>query len=165
MKPSPHKLALFALIYFALMMGLWVLYTSTIKAWELIIGAAAAVIATIATAVVEQQRFAQFSPAPKWLLYLLTLPWFVLRDTALVYRAAIKYALRKKSDGYLVAVDFDSGSEDARSSARRALVTALTTIPPNSVVVGIDRTNNKLLLHMLAPDDIPWFVTQMGGRA
>lgn len=147
------------------MMGLWVLYTSSAHVWELVAGGAAAVLATIATAIVEEQRFAQFAPDARWLIYFFMLPWFVLRDTALVYRAAMKYALKQKSDGYLIALDFDSGGDDARSSARRSLVTTLTTVPPNSVVIGIDRTNNKILLHMLAPDDVPWFVKQLGGHA
>lgn len=164
MKAALAKLALYAVLYFISMMGLWVLYTSTVSLWELVIGAAAAVLATIATATVEEQRFARFAPDPKWLLYFFSLPWFVLRDTALVFRAAFKYALKQKSDGYLVSVDFDPGGEDARSTARRALVTALSTIPPNSIVVGIDRKNKKILLHMLAPDDVPWITTRLGAH-
>jgi multisubunit Na+/H+ antiporter MnhE subunit len=164
MRVAPLKLALFAAVYFVSMMGLWVLYTSTVRFWELIFGGGAAILATIAAAVVEEQRFAQFAPDPKWLLYFITLPWSVLRDTALVYRAAVKYALNQKSDGYLISVDFESGGDDARSSARRALATALATIPPNSIVVGIDRKQNKVLLHMLTPDDIPSTLTRLGAQ-
>ena len=163
-KTSLVKYTFFALVYFVAMMGLWVLYTDTVKFYELLVGSGAALLATFATALVQQERFAEFAPDPKWLLYFAYMPWYALRDTVVVFRAAFKYMLKQKSDGYLVAVDYDPGGDDPRSGARRTLETVLTTIPPNSVVIGIDRHANKMLLHMLSPGEISWVTRRLGAK-
>ena len=152
----------FAAVNFAFLMGLWVLYTSKFTIGELATGAAASLLATWGAAVVQEHHFAAFAPRPKWMVYFLLMPWFVLRDTAVVFRAALKYATHRKSDGYLVQSEFHAGGDDAHSTARRALAATLTTIAPNSVVVGIDGEHDVVLLHLLAPDDVPWVTRQMG---
>ncbi len=164
-KVSHSKVAAHLVIHLSVMMGLWVLYTSTVKVGELLVGAGAAALATYGTAIVQEQRFAQFAPKPEWLLYFALMPWYTIRDTAVVFRAAFKYILKQKSDGYLMAVDFDSGGDDPRSSARRTLEVALTTIPPNSIVVGIDRRARKMLLHMVAPADTSWVTRRLGAKS
>jgi multisubunit Na+/H+ antiporter MnhE subunit len=161
-KVSRSRFAAFAALNFVVMMGLWVVYTFSVKPSELLTGAAAAVLATIGMAVVKGQDFARFSPEVKWLLYFVPLPWTVLKDTAVVFRAAVKYALKRKSDGYLMAVKFDAGGEDPKSSARRALATTLTNIAPNSVLIGIDRKNNVALVHLLSPANVPEPLRQLG---
>lgn len=154
----------FAIVNYVIMLGLWFLYTASLTFSELLAGAAAAVLATIGMAVVQEQNFARFSPEAKWLLYLLPLPWSVLKDTAIVFAAAAKYALYRKSDGYLIRVPFDAGGEDAKSSARRAMAIALTTIAPNSILIGIDREANAALVHLLSPAAVPDPLRQLGGR-
>ena len=162
MKVSPYKIVIFFVVHWIVMMGLWVLYTSTATLYELLVGALASVLAAIGTAIVQEKQFAKFSPQPKWLLYFAFMPWYAAKDTMIVFLAAFKYAARKKSDGYLLAVDFDAGGDDARSSARRALEVALTTIPPNSIVIGIDRKRNKMLMHMLRPSGMTWVTRELG---
>ncbi len=162
MKVSPYKLVAFFIVHWIVMMGLWVLYTSTAKFYELLVGAGAAVLAVIGTAVVQEKQFAKFAPRPKWLLYIAFMPWYAIKDTLIVFLAAFKYAARKKSDGYLLAVNFEAGGDDARSSARRALEIALTTIPPNSIVIGIDRKGLKMLMHMLRPSPMTWVTRELG---
>lgn len=156
------KFAAFVIADFIAMAAVWLLFTWTWKLSGLLAGTCAAAIGTIAIVVVKDQDFARFSPKPKWLLHVVALPWAVLKDTVIVFRAGAKYALKRKSDGYLVAVDFNAGGDDQRSSARRALATALTTIPPNSIVLGIDKKANKVLLHMLAPAEIPRVIHELG---
>jgi hypothetical protein len=47
----------------------------------------------------------------------------------------------------LKAVQFDAGERDAPSATRRTVATMLLTIPPDSVVIGIDGHNGEMLLH------------------
>ncbi len=162
MKVSPYKLAAFFIAHWLVMMGLWVLYTSTATLYELLIGAGAAVLAAFATALVQEKQFAKFAPNPKWLLYIAYMPWYAVKDTVIVFQAAFKYMVRQKSDGYLLAVNFDAGGDDPRSSARRALEVTLTTIPPNSIVIGIDRGGSKMLMHMLRPSGLSRVTRELG---
>jgi multisubunit Na+/H+ antiporter MnhE subunit len=161
-KISPLRFAAFSVVNFAILLGLWFLYTCSFNVSELLAGAGAAALATIGTAVVQEQDFARFSPDLKWFRYFLPLPWTVLKDTVLVFRATVKYGSSGKSDGYLIAVDFNAGGEDPKSAARRAMATTLTNIAPNSIVVGIDRENNKVLLHLRWPADVPQVLRQLG---
>lgn len=162
MKVSPYKIAIFFIVHWIVMMGLWVLYTSTATLYELLVGTAAALLAAIGTAIVQEKQLAKFAPNPKWLLYFAYMPWYAAKDTLVVFRAAFKYMLRQKSDGYLLAVNFDAGGDDPRSSARRALEIALTTIPPNSIVIGIDRKGHKMLMHLLRPSGMSWVTRELG---
>lgn len=146
------------------MTGFWILFTWSAEASELLAGVCAGAIATVAVVVVKDQDFARFSPKPQWWLYFLLLPWEVLKDTVIVFRASLQYAFKGKSEGYLVAADFDAGGDDHRSSARRALATTLTTIPPNTVVLGIDKKANKALVHMIWPVEIPRVIRELGAR-
>jgi len=161
---SPFRFAAFAVVNFVVMLGLWFLYTASLTLSELPAGAGAAVLATIGMAVVQGQNFARFAPDPRWFRYALPLPWSVLKDTAIVFRAAAKYALKRKSDGYLIAIPFTAGGDDPKSSARRAMAIALTTVAPNSIVIGIDRKTNTALLHLLSPAPLPDPLRQLGER-
>jgi hypothetical protein len=60
-------------------------------------------------------------------------------------------ALREEVDGAFRVIHFDAGGDDAHSVARRALVVAGVSLPPNSFVVSIDAERGRLLIHNLVP--------------
>jgi hypothetical protein len=62
-------------------------------------------------------------------------------------------------------VPFDSGGDDPESAARRALAIMYTTIPPNFVVVGIDRKKNLMLVHQVSPTPTPLIAKRLGAKA
>lgn len=162
--PRRHwpKFALFWIINWAVLLGLWFLYTSTPKVSELLVGAGAAALAATGSAVVQGQGFAQFAPRPKWLLLFLTEPWYVLSGTAAIFWAMLKRIAGKPSEARFKAFPFDAGGDDHASGARRALAIALTTVPPNFIVVGIDREHNFMLVHQVSPSGAPWVSKQVG---
>ena len=162
MADSALKFAFFWLATFAVLLGLWFLYVCTFNIPELLVGAGAAALAATATAVVEGQRFAQFSPRPKWLALFLTEPWYALTGTAAIWWALLKRIAGKPSEAQLKAIKFDAGGDDPESAARRALALTLTTIPPNFVVIGIDREHNLMLIHQVSPSGTPWVAKQLG---
>jgi hypothetical protein len=51
--------------------------------------------------------------------------------------------------GRLAVAAFDAGLEDAPARGRCALLEALGSFAPNSIIVGIDRERNLVLLHQL----------------
>ncbi len=162
---SVFTLAIFAVVNFAVLLGLWFLYTATPKLSELLVGVAAALIATVATAVVQGQNFARFRPKVKWLLLFLLEPWYVLTGSWDIFIALIKHILGRQSEAQLKAVRFDAGSaENSNDAARRALAIALTTIPPNFIVIGIDTKGNLMLIHQVSPSATPFVAKQVGAK-
>jgi multisubunit Na+/H+ antiporter MnhE subunit len=161
---AAFRFALFWIVTFGLLLGLWFLYTDSLNVPELLVGAGAAVLASTGAAVVEGQRFAQFSPKPQWLLLFLTEPWYALTDSAAILWALMKRIAGRKSDAQFKVVRLDAGGDDNESAARRALAIALTTIPPNSIVIGIDRRRNLMLIHQVLPTGTPWVTRQVGAH-
>ncbi|MDP9209825.1 MAG: hypothetical protein M3O65_15325 [Actinomycetota bacterium] len=56
--------------------------------------------------------------------------------------------------GVFRVVPFPSDADDARSAARRALVTVLASVAPNTVVVGVEGAEGaevEMLVHQLVP--------------
>jgi multisubunit Na+/H+ antiporter MnhE subunit len=157
--------ALFWIIDWGVLLGLWFLYTDTPTISELLAGAAAAAIAATATTVLELQTFGRFWARPRWLMLFLTQPWYVLTGSAAIFWALLRRIAGKESEAQLKAVQFDTGGEDDESAARRALAITLNTIPPNSIVIGIDRENQVLLMHEMVPSPIPATLKQLGAKA
>jgi hypothetical protein len=49
------------------------------------------------------------------------------------------------------AIPFRSGGDDARASARRALIVPAISVSPNTYVIGIDEGGDLMLVHQLIP--------------
>jgi hypothetical protein len=72
---------------------------------------------------------------------------------------------RRCAEGCFQAFPFTARGEDARAIARRTLTILYTTLPPNTIVIGIDRRRNQLLLHLLEPAPLPDTVRRLETRA
>ena len=57
----------------------------------------------------------------------------------------------RRATGRLRTVPIDPGGDDPGSAARRALVIAGGSLPPNALVVTIDRGSERMLVHQLIP--------------
>jgi len=127
----------------ALLFGLYLLYAG-ISAHEAIVGAGAAAIAAAAVEAVRGAEHPRFLPHIAWLGRALRLPYQILRDNALLVRN-----LADGGQGRFVRIPFDAGGSDAHGIAQRTLETFYRTTPPNSIVIGIDRERNEILMHVL----------------
>ena len=149
---------------FFLLLGLWMVFVSMPKVDELLVGIGAALIAAFADGVVKAERFASFYPHLKSIVLVFWEPWYALDGTAAIFAALAKHLMGKKSEAQLRAVPFDSGGDDPESAARRALAIMYTTIPPNFVVVGIDRKRDLMLVHQVSPTPTPLIAKRLGAK-
>jgi multisubunit Na+/H+ antiporter MnhE subunit len=131
---------------------LWLAFVDTFAPAELLLGLVAAAVAATAADLVRSQDLVRFELAPRWLRDLYRLPWQVLRDTWLLAVALWRHCTGHPVRGAFRVVPFPSEADDARSAARRALVTALVSVAPNSVVVGVEGGEGEMLVHQLVPD-------------
>jgi multisubunit Na+/H+ antiporter MnhE subunit len=130
---------------------LWLAFVDTFARQEVIAGLVAAAVAATAAELVRSQELVRFRLDPRWLRGLPGLPWQVLRDTWLLTVALWRHCTGHPVRGVFRVVPFPSEADDNRSAARRALVTVLASVAPNTVVVGVEGDEGELLVHQLVP--------------
>ncbi len=158
------KIVLLWLAEFFVLLGMWLLFVSNLHISDLLVGVAAAAIATTADEVVKSQHFVRFRPRLSWLLMVFWEPWYVLTGTASIWWALARKLVGRKSEALFKAIAFDTGRDDSKSAARRALAIILTTIPPNFVVIGIDRDSQRMLIHQVSPTSTPLVTRKLGAK-
>ena len=162
MQGRVFKAAVFSSIEFLFLIGLWMLFVSSMQLAEFAAGIAAAALGAVADGLVKSQRFAQFRPRLKWLWLFAWEPWYALTGTVAIFRALARRLAGKKSEAQFRVVPFRSGGDDSEAAARRSLAITLTTIPPNFIVVGIDKQRNFMLVHQVSPTGTPLITKKLG---
>jgi hypothetical protein len=141
---------------FVLAGAFYLLLIDTTDLPELYVGIAAAVIAALAFEVSREQGFAEVSLSPLWLRGAWRLLERVPVDAVRVGAAAVAQLVRpRRARGRLHAIPFDACADEPRDAGRRALAEALGSLPPNTIVIGIDTERGLLLAHQLAPGGRP----------
>ena len=144
----------FWIAWYLPMVLLWLAFVDTLAIQEVVAGLVAAAIAATAAELAWSQDLVRFRLDPRWLRGLPGLPWQVLRDTWLLTVALWRHCTGNPVRGVFRVVPFPSDADDARSAARRALVTVLASVAPNTVVVGVEGTEGtgvEMLVHQLVP--------------
>jgi multisubunit Na+/H+ antiporter MnhE subunit len=131
---------------------LWLAFVDTLAPAEVALGLVAAAIAATAADLVRSQDLVRFRMEPRWLRGLSRLPWQALRDCWLLTVVLWRHCAGHPARGVFRVVPFPSEADDARSAARRALVTALVSVAPNTLVVGVEGSEGELLIHQLVPE-------------
>jgi hypothetical protein len=116
------------------------------------LGLVAAAVAATAAELVQSQDLVRFRLEPRWLRDVHRLPWQVLRDCWLLAAALWRHCTGRPVRGVFRVVPFPGEADDASSAGRRALVTALVSVAPNTVVVGVEGAGGEMLIHQLVPE-------------
>ena len=147
--------------------GLWLLFTGTFSLHELLIGIIAALLASVGMVVVTICYSTPFSPTAKDVLAMWRLPWYVVSDTWVVLLVAAKDLIgMHRADSLFRVVPFEAGAKgDPRKSARRVLAVVYSTMAPNSIVLGVNVSDQKLLFHQIKRSSVPKMTRQLGADA
>lgn len=142
----------------------WWLLAGNVGTSELLAGAVTSIVATIASGVVRRSELASFRPRLRWLLGAPRIAVDVLEGLWVLVKALRDHLAGRPSRALFRAVSFDSGGDDFESAARRALVVMLTTLPPNFVVLGVDREQGLLVVHQVEKSPPPAVAKMLGAR-
>jgi multisubunit Na+/H+ antiporter MnhE subunit len=143
----------FWLFWYLPLFGLWILFVDTLAAEELILGAISAAAAATAADVVRAQDLVRFRMRARWLLGFAGLPKRTVTDSWLLAVALWRQLRRPGSvHGLFRVLPFPVEGDDATAAARRALVTGVVSIAPNTYVVGVERNEGCMLVHQLVRD-------------
>ena len=141
------------LIYAGALLGMWIVLAGQPDVQDLVAGSAAAVLAVGVGYLVSQRGQMVPSVRVADLRTLAAVPWQVVVETGQVFAlAARKAAGRPVAPGALRTVPVDAGT-DARgwpAARREAVLTALLSAAPNTIVVDIDMEAGTALVHRLA---------------
>jgi multisubunit Na+/H+ antiporter MnhE subunit len=156
--PRARPQATFWVAWYVPLVVLWLAFVDTLATAEVLLGLVAAAVAATAAELVRAQDLVRFRLEWSWLRGLWRLPWQVLGDSWAL-AVVLWWRLRGRPvKGALRVVPFPVEADDARSAGRRALVTAVVSLTPNTYVVGIEGDEGFALLHQLVPgpaDPIP----------
>jgi multisubunit Na+/H+ antiporter MnhE subunit len=129
---------------------LWLLFTSSLDAQEVVAGVVASSISAFAVSLVQAREEFRFRPRLRWLLKARILPGQVITD-CWVLTVALWQRLSSSSvpRGSFKTFRFQHVADDPESAARRALITAAVSLTPNTYVVAFDRDKQELVVHQL----------------
>ena len=150
------------LIWAGALLGMWIVLAGQPDVQDLVAGSAAAVLAVGVGYLLSQRGKMVPSVRVADLRTLAALPWQLVVETGQVFAlAARKAAGPPAAPGALRTVPVDVGT-DVRgwpAARREAVLTALLSAAPNTVVVDIDMEAGTALVHRLAgapePDERP----------
>lgn len=135
------------------LLGMWIVLAGQPDAQDLVAGSVAAVLAVGVGYLVSQRGRMVPSVRAADLQTLAAVPWQVVAETGQVFAlAARKASGRPAAPGALCTVPLDAGP-DVRgwpAARREAVLTALLSAAPNTVVVDIDMESGTALVHRLA---------------
>ena len=141
------------LVYAGLLLGLWIVLAGQPDTQDLVAGSVVAVLAVGFGYLLSKRGAMVPSVRPADLRTLAAVPWQVVAETGQVFAlAARKAAGRTVAPGVLRTVPLDAGP-DVRgwpAARREAVLTALLSAAPNTVVVDIDMEAGTALVHQLA---------------
>jgi multisubunit Na+/H+ antiporter MnhE subunit len=159
------KHVIFWLAEWIILALLWLALVGKLEWGEIWIGLAASALAAGAATRVNGRNFARFYPEIRWILAGWRIPGYLVGDAVFIYAALIELLfLRKPIASRILAVPFPSAGSDERSVTRRALSTILTSISPNSVVIGIDQQEKLMLVHQIRPTGVPNLTRILAGK-
>ncbi len=132
---------------------LWIALNHSSQTADLVLGAICAVAATAMVAGASRVAGARFGGRPAWVRHLLPIPGRVVRDTGRVL--ATLFGGAHRHPGAVHRVRFDPGTNNPRDTGRRALVVAVLSTAPNTIVVSAPEDSGVLYVHTLVPPAPP----------
>jgi multisubunit Na+/H+ antiporter MnhE subunit len=151
----PGRLSLVAggLIYAGALLGMWIVLAGQPDIQDLVVGSVAAVLAVGTGYLVSDRGKMVPSAQVADLRTVVGVPWQVVAETGQVFALAARKAVgRPVAPGALCTVPVDVGT-DVRgwpAARREAVLTALMSAAPNTIVVDIDMEAGTALVHQLA---------------
>lgn len=121
--------------------------------------AGVAVACGVTGALAREEGFVEAQILPWWLLGSWRLIYQIPQDIGIVcWEALAQMVAPRPVRGSFRAHRFDVTEETPQAVGRRALVEALGSVAPNSIVIGVDAERGLLLVHQLrrqgAPQDL-----------
>lgn len=142
---------------------LWVTFTATLKAHELILGLLSTAITMLFFWNVLRTETMSIDLHLRDLLLARQLPGTIVKDCWLVTVVLFKDLFGKEKAGsFYRACGFKTSRRDPLLVGRSALAVAYSSMSPNMIAIGIDPAQSLMLFHQIRRDSISDFNQQLG---
>jgi multisubunit Na+/H+ antiporter MnhE subunit len=139
----------------------WLIFAASVNAQEWAFGTFAAAGGVVAFQVSTQALPICFKPPFQALLHAWRLPSLILQGTWILIEELARTIQKKRRNSVFRLAPFHATGIDSRSAARRALAIIFGTLPPNSLIIGIDRKSGAILFHQLRKEPLPHLVRRV----
>lgn len=134
------------LVWWAVLAALELLLISSVSVSEVVLALGLGLVGGLVATAARSAEPVSWTPDVRWLRWLLSLPFAVVRDTGAVLRAAFSGAR-----GSWRTVESSQGAGDgSREGAWRALAVLVLSASPATVVAEVDHDTGRLLVHDFA---------------
>ena len=149
------KAALWGASSWVVLFVAWFIFAASLNPQEWVAGLSAAAAGVIAFQVSNRAEPLCFNPPFKAVLQAFRLPTLIIRGTLVLIAELVRRMKRKQKRSAFRLAPFHATAADCRSAARRALAITFGTLPPNSLIIGIDRDPGLILFHQLRKQPLP----------
>lgn len=140
---------------------LWLLFVCQITTGEVLIGLAAAVVAVVGFEASRRAEPLRFQPPLRAVAQIWRVPGLILQGTwVLIIELARRVRGRRKRSLFQLT-PFRAVGADGRSVGKRVLAVTFVTLPPNFLIIGIDRKSKLMLFHQVRKDPVPEIVRRL----
>jgi hypothetical protein len=143
----------------------WILLVAGVKRDEMIVGALSVAAAAFFLYWVYREEGQRLEFRLRDLAACWRLPWYILSDSWVIIRVLILDILSiRRAGSYFRVSGFKTSKHDPLLVARRVLATVYTTASPNSIVIGIDYEQSRMLFHQLERANVSKMTRELGGQ-
>jgi len=167
MSSSKQRLGLPLALFAIFLMGAeWILLVAGPRPHEMIVGTGAIVLSSLFLYAVHQSSTLQLEFTLADVAFGWRIPWYVARGCGQIAGVLFRdlFTTRRAESLYRVS-GFKTSKDDPRLVARRVLATIYTTASPNSIVIGIDFTQSRLLVHQIERAPLSTMTKRLGASS
>ena len=143
---------------------LWYAFTASTKPHEMIVGAAATVLAVLFFANVLRTATLNLDLHARDLVQLWRIPWYILSGCWEITWILLKDLAGKPAASYYRDCGFKTSRQNPKLVGRTVLAIAYTTTAPNFIVIGVDVSQSLMVFHQLERSTIPKMTQALGAQ-
>ena len=141
----------------------WIILVAGTRPHEMIVGAACVLLSALFLAKVSKMSKLKFHFRTSDVAQGWRIPWYILSDCFTLTKVLLRDLVTGRLAESIYRVSgFTTSNDDPRLVARRVLATVYTTTSPNSIVIGIDFKQNRMLFHQLERSTVPEMARRLG---
>lgn len=141
----------------------WILLVAGLKRDEMIVGSLCVIASALFLQLVYRSEDQQLDIRLNDLIQCWRLPWYILNEGWVITRILVKdLAGIKRAGSFYRVCGFKTSKSNPLLVARRVLTTMYTTMAPNSIIIGIDYEQSRMLFHQLERGSVPKMTEALG---
>ena len=145
--------------------ALWIVFVGSFNLHELIVGAVASLATLVFITFVCRSSDEELTLRPADLIQFWRIPWYIAVDVYVVTLVAVRDLLHLEPAQSLYRVcGFDTSVHDPVRQACSVMAIAYTTASPNTIVIGIDPTQSRMLFHQIKSSKVPQMTKALGAK-